>query len=136
MSRTLLIAATIIATLIATIGFPLRLYACQMSQVRAERSACPGCVCRCSAPAHHMSKKAAPERPCCTFKQVLLKMTSSAVLSHAAMTVLSFVIVRAFDPAGTDMQSGAGRAAYWIDHPPPLARRSQSTYLFTSTFLI
>lgn len=140
MLRSAIILATIVATLVATIGFPLRLYSCQaMKAVETSRPSCQGCVCRCGMMEHGgktTKARSAPVMPCCTAQHVLVKVSSSAVLDHAAATLLPMAILRVLYLVETGDGTLAGRASYWIDHPPPLARQSQSTYLFTSTFLI
>jgi hypothetical protein len=137
MLRTAIILATIVATFLGSLGLPVYLHACEMSQQRAGmKSSCSMCLKRSAlkrdATGEGMRIKA---KPCCT-SHTLVQQTDPGALAkveHLPAPLFAAFVSYLVIP---QLASSLASPAAWTERPPPLASRAQATYLFNSTFLI
>jgi hypothetical protein len=145
MLRSVIILATLVAFFLGALDIPVYLHACRM--MRSESIPATGCsMCVAKEQVHtdacaieesvETSGPALKAAPCCRQQQVDRELGPTIVAKvempspPAVSASLLALLLDDVDPAS--VQTGPVSN----DRPPPLALRSQSAYLYNSTFLI
>jgi hypothetical protein len=135
MLRILLIATTIFATALGSLGLPVYLHSCRMQAMETEAAGCPMCDARKDArpvvPAGHESTGA-----CCN-DSVVHQRTDDGTMARAEIPmplfagIVTLVALEMSTPIAPSLS-----ASQYGPSPPGLAARTQHSYLLNSTFLI
>jgi hypothetical protein len=136
MFRKSIIAATIIAILIGSIGLPVTAHACRMMK-RVTSVACGNCGAEhaaARAPDRDNSRPRIAATPCCSTTNTVQAISSAITIQNREMVAVIVAMFVSYHPYRREPVCNG-----YIAHKgfrPPIARQGQHTYLFNSLFLI
>lgn len=135
------IVLTAFGMLVGSLGIPISTYSCEMRKVKWSLTPpCGACSCTTerARPASDAHRRSGLERaPCCSTLRTILHIDTPAtshpspLLVRLAVPFVDHALRLTAQPTRSD-----ARARFSIEHPPPLAHRSQAAYLFNATFRI